>query len=203
MARSPRPPPTALCSSGHGRADRIGHRIGRGPLHSLSGDSGRQATVRFQGGLGRTECRNGRHQRSSASCVDSSARPIFFAIPRRSSACSSSRKKGTQPLRSRRSPSRQRLRRTGHALQAGPVRTSVGRRDRGTDGSARARSGAVGRCDAPERIGRIYQPAFGIIGDPAKRGTANTRQSARSFDGLLVATLLRRRFKSAGPVGRT
>ena len=75
-----------------GRADRIGHRPGRRPLHSVSRDPRRAAAFRLQRGLGRDQRRGGRAQRCGGRCAASSARPTSSATRRRSSACSSRRR---------------------------------------------------------------------------------------------------------------
>ena len=58
--------------------------------------------------------------------------------------------------------------------------------------------------DDPDDIERIrivtYQPAFGIIGDPAKRDP-RTRQSADHSMVYIVATLLRKALQPRGPAG--
>ena len=83
----------------HGRPNRVGDRAGRGPLYSLSGDPRRQAAFRLER---RTPPRSAPRWPSPACigrCADLSARPIFFATPRRSSACSSRRlPKATSPF---------------------------------------------------------------------------------------------------------
>ena len=102
-----------------------------------------------------------------------------------------------QPIRSGAGDRRRRLRRDGHALQAGAVRASIGRRD------SRALSSLIAAepklLDDPEQLLdmriTIYEPAFSIIGDPHKRDP-RTRQSADHSMVYIIATLLRKAYEA-------
>ena len=88
---------------------------------------------------------------------------------------------------------RRRFRGDGNALQARAVRTPVGRRDSRPDRFAGRVSGAI--WPIRSRFARIeitiYEPAFHIIADPAKRNPT-TRQSADHSLPYIVATLFRK-----------
>ena len=84
----------------------------------------------------------------SEQCADSWGRPIFFATPKRSFACSRNRAKtGASPFDLALTTAGDDFAVMGHALQAGPVRASVGRRDPGIDGSDGAISALLDRPD--------------------------------------------------------
>ena len=179
-----------------GRADRIGHRPGRGPLHSVSRDPRRQAAFRFQGASAAISAEVAvlsmrRAMRGFVGPADIFRNPeaIFCLFEKPA-------KNGHEPLRSGAGDQRRRLRRHGHALQAGPVRASVGRRDPGPDRPAGRASAAARRSRSKLKSMRItiYEPAFGIIGDPAKRDP-RTRQSADHSMVYIIATLLRKAFQ--------
>jgi 2-methylcitrate dehydratase len=104
----------------------------------------------------------------------------------RSSSRPRQRTPATQPLRPVAEPRGRRLRRHGHALQAGALRAPVRRRPPGCDGPARQGPDPARRRDRrQDRQHRItaYEPAFGIIGDPAKRDPTHA-PVRRSLDGL-------------------
>ncbi len=69
---------------------------------------------------------------------------------------------------------------------------------RGADRSARAASAACSENPDQLRSLRItiYEPAFSIIGDPAKRDP-RTRQSADHSMVYIIATLLRKAYRAA------
>ena len=104
-----------------------------------------------------------------------------------------------EPVRSGTGRRRRRFRRDGHALQAGPLRASVGRGDCGADRPARRSiRSLLADPAAIERIRiTIYEPAFSIIGDPHKRDP-RTRQSADHSMVYIVATLLRKAVEVRG-----
>ena len=90
-----------------------------------------------------------------------------------------------QPVRSGAGDRRRRLRRDGHALQAGALRAPVGRRDSRRSSDLIAAEPKL--LDDPDQLLDmrilIYEPAFSIIGDPHKRDPQNAAK-CRPLDGL-------------------
>ena len=176
----------AAPAGGDGRADRIGHRAGRGPLHSVSGHPGRQATFRLQGGLGRDRAPKWpsssmrRAMRGFVGPADIFRNPeaIFCLFEKPAQGDRS-------PFDLTLSTARRRFRRDGNALQARAVRASIGRRDPRADGLAGQLSGAAGRCRTSCGASRSRSTSrrFSIIGDPAKRDPHDAAKR-RSLDGL-------------------